>query len=93
MVEEDCFPKMVVVNGVPESMENLGLLFSYVNLSGLRFTITGDFKFLMPWFGLLGCGSIHPCLYCNIERRKGVWTEKEDHELRTLGRIEFLTAA
>ena len=84
---------LCVVKGVPESMENLGLLFSYVNLSGLKFTVTGDFKFLMPWFGLLGCASIHPCLYCNIERRKGVWTKKEDHQLRTLGRIEFMTAA
>ena len=84
---------LCVVKGVPESMENLGLLFSYVDLSGLKFTITGDFKFLMPWFGLLGCGSTHPCLYCNIERRKGVWIEKEDHQLRTLGRIESMTAA
>ena len=64
-----------------------------MNLSGLKFTITGNLNFLMPWFGLLGCASLHPCLYCNIERRKGVWTKKEDHQLRTLGRIEFMTAS
>jgi hypothetical protein len=60
-----------VFKDVPESMENLELLFTYLNLASLKFTITGDFKFLMPWFGLLGCSSVHPCLYFNMERRKG----------------------
>ena len=62
-----------LVKGVPESQENLEQIFDLVDLSGLRFTITGDFKFLMAWFGLLGCSSVHPCLYCNMERRKGEW--------------------
>ena len=86
---------LCVVKGVPESMENLELLFTHVNLTGLKFTITGDFKFLMPWFGLLGCSSVHPCLYCNQERRKGEWVKKKDNEvgveLRTLGGIESMT--
>ena len=86
---------LCVVKGVPESMENLELLFTHVNLTGLKFTITGDFKFLIPWFGLLGCSSVHPCLYCNQERRKGEWVKKKDNEvgveLRTLGGIESMT--
>jgi hypothetical protein len=76
---------LCVVKDVPESMENLELLFTYVNLAGLKFTITGNFKILMPWFGLLGCSSVHPCLYCNMERRKGEWIESGRVELRTLG--------
>lgn len=83
---------LCVVKDVPESMENLELLFTYVNLAGLKFTITGDFKFLMPWFGLIGCSSVHPCLYCNMERRKGDWIETGGVELRTLGGIESMTA-
>ena len=83
-----------LVKGVPESQENLEQIFDLVDLSGLRFTITGDFKFLMAWFGLLGCSSVHPCLYCNMERRKGEWVVKEGDtvELRTLGRIETMTS-
>ena len=52
--------------------------------------MTGDFKFLMPWFGLLGCSSLHPCLYCNKERRKCVLKVKEGTvvEQRTFGGIE-----
>ena len=37
-----------LVKGVPESSENLELIFTFVNLTGLKFSITGDFKFLMP---------------------------------------------
>ena len=86
---------LCLVKGVPESEENLELIFTHVKLAGLRFKITGDFKFLMPWFGLLGCSSVHPCLYCNKERRKGEWIEKEGTavELRTLGGIETMAAA
>ena len=44
----------------------------------------------MPCFGLLGCGSSNPCLYCPRERRKvgGVakWEEGEV-ELRTIGSL------
>ena len=61
-----------LVKGVPERKENIDLIFNLVNLAGLKFTMTGDFKFPMHWFGLLGCSSVHPCLYCNKERRKGV---------------------
>ena len=86
---------LCLVKGVPESEENLELIFTHVKLAGLRFKMTGDFKFLMPWFGLLGCSSVHPCLYCNKERRKGEWIEKEGTavELRTLGGIETMAAA
>ena len=85
---------LCLVKDVPESMDNLEIIFTLVNLTGLKFTITGDFKLLMPWFGLLGCGSVHPCLYCNMERRKGVWVAKEGTvvELRTFGAIEANTA-
>ena len=75
---------LAIVKGVPESKDNLEQIFDLLNLTGLKFTITGDFKFLMPWFGLLGCSSVHPCLYCNRERRKGKWEAKEETELRTL---------
>ena len=37
-----------LVNGVPESKENIDLIFNLVNLAGLKLTMTGDFKFLMP---------------------------------------------
>ena len=80
-----------LVKGVPECQENLEKIFSLINLSGIKFNMTGDFKFLMAWFGLLGCSSVHPCLYCNMERRKGKWVVKDDVELRTLGRIEIMT--
>lgn len=81
---------LAIVKGVPESKANLEQIFDLLNLTGLKFTITGDFKFLMPWFGLLGCSSVHPCLYCNSERRKGKWEAKEGTELRTLGGIEIM---
>ena len=60
---------LAIVKGVSESKANLEQIFDLLNLTGLKFTITGDFKFLMPWFGLLGCSSVHPCLYCNSQRR------------------------
>ena len=47
-----------LVKGVPESQENVEQILSLVNLSGIKFTMTGDFKFLMAWFGLFGCRSV-----------------------------------
>ena len=100
---EDHCQRMILLlflaKGVPESSENLELIFSLLNLEGLKFSITGDFKFLMAWFGLLSNSSVHPCLYCNKERRKGEWLDKDSQgqekvvELRTLGGIETMTAA
>ena len=62
-----------------------------VDLSSLKFKVTGDLHFLMPLFGLMGCGSSNPCLYCPLERRKvggkAAW-EARQVELRTVGSLE-----
>ena len=85
---------LFLVKGVPETMENLDIIFNMLNLESLEYTITGDFKFLMPCFGLLSCNAVHPCLYCNGERRKGKWITRQDavRELRTFGGIEANTS-
>ena len=85
---------LFLVKGMPETMENLDIIFNMLNLESLEYTITGDFKFLMPCFGLLSCNAVHPCLYCNGERRKGKWITRQDavRELRTFGGIEANTS-
>ena len=50
--------------GIPESAENLEIVYNAVNLHSLQFIMTGDYKLLMPSFGLMSCSSTHPCLYC-----------------------------
>ena len=67
------------------------ICFRAVQLSTLKYTMTGDLHFLMPIFGLLPCGSSNPCLYCPLERRKvrgvAVW-QSEQVALRTFGSLE-----
>ena len=46
----------------------------------------------MPCFGLMGCGSSNPCLYCPLERRRvgGVSTwENAEVGLRTFGSLDM----
>ena len=47
----------------------------------------------MPCFGLMGCGSSNPCLYCPLERRKvggvAAWEKAEEVELRTFGSLNM----
>ena len=73
-----------------QQLGNYEHLFRAVELSRLPFKITGDLHFIMPCFGLLGCSSSNPCVYCPRERRRlgGVakW-EEGDVELRTLGSL------
>ena len=75
---------------VSQQLGNYDHLFRAVELSRLPFKITGDLHFIMPCFGLLGCSSSNPCVYCPRERRRigGVakW-EEGDVELRTLGSL------
>ena len=54
--------------------------------------MTGNYKLLMPSFGLMTCSSSHPCLYCARSRVKGVWQEVENSSdmLRTYARIEMM---
>ena len=67
--------------------------FRAVQLSSLQFRITGDLHFLMPIFGLLGCGSSNPCLFCEAERRRigglATWEPQEQVQLRSFGRLEM----
>ena len=80
---------------IPESADNLEIVYQAVNLSSLKFIMTGDYKLLMPSFGLMTCSSTHPCLYCVRSRVKGVWEEVEDSgdALRTFGRIELMATS
>ena len=47
----------------------------------------------MPIFGLLGCGSSNPCLFCEAERRRigglATWEPQEQVQLRSFGRLEM----
>ena len=47
----------------------------------------------MPIFGLMGCGSSNPCLYCPLERRRvggvAAWEEAEEVELRSFGSLNM----
>ena len=78
---------LFLVKGVPETMENLDIIFNMLNLESLEYTITGDFKFLMPCFGLLSCNAVHPCLNCNGERRKGKWSSGLLEGLRQIHQV------
>ena len=62
---EDHVQRMILllglVKGVLESSDNLELIFTFMNLTGLKFSITGDFKFLMPLVWLAWLQFVHPC--------------------------------
>ena len=77
---------------IPESAENLEIIYQAVNISSVSFIMTGDYKLLMPSFGLMSCSSSHPCLYCARARVKGVWEEVENSSdiLRSYARIELM---
>ena len=77
---------------VPESAENLETIFRAVNINSVKFIMTGDYKLLMPSFGLMSSSSTHPCLYCARSRVKGVWETVQDSEdiLRTYAGIEIM---
>ena len=81
--------------GIPESAENLEIVYNAVNLHSLQFIMTGDYKLLMPSFGLMSCSSTHPCLYCARSRVKGVWEEVDEtcDVLRTFSRIEIMSSS
>ena len=57
-----------------------------VGANSVPYRVTGDLKFLHPLFGLKGCSSLHPCIFCNTLRQKGEWME--GGELRTFGSLE-----
>ena len=73
-------------------MAHIVICFRAVQLSTLKFKVTGDLHFLMPIFGLMGCGSSNPCLYCPLERRKvggvAAWEEGVQVDLRTFGSLD-----
>ena len=58
-------------------------------LDQIRFTLTGDFAFLLPCFGLVkGCSGANPCLLCDQERSKvgggkARWVETPEPSLRS----------
>ena len=72
---------LALVQGVPESNHNLGIIFSVVSLQEIKYRITGDLHFLMPVLGLMSKSSSNPCLFCPRVRSKvgGVakWAEGE----------------
>ena len=77
---------------IPESAENLEIIYKAVDVGSVSFIMTGDYKLLMPSFGLMSCSSTHPCLYCARSRLKGVWEEVPDSTdmLRTYARNELM---
>ena len=78
---------------IPETAENLEIVYNAVNISSVKFIMTGDYKLLMPSFGLMSCSSTHPCLYCARSRIKGLWQEDvdpRDDMLRTFARNEIM---
>ena len=77
---------------IPESAENLEFIYQAVDVNSVSFIMTGDYKLLMPSFGLMSCSSTHPCLYCARSRVKGVWEEVSDSSdmLRTYARNELM---
>ena len=76
--------------GIPESAYNIDIILKAVGVRSHPFTISSDFKFLMPCFGLMSCSSTHPCLFCVRWRRKGVWEVLPEgtQELRTFGSLQ-----
>ena len=80
---------LAVVRKVPETAYNLDLIIKMVGLDQIRFTLTGDFAFLLPCFGLVkGCSAANPCLLCDQERSKvgggkARWVETPEPSLRS----------
>ena len=79
---------LAVVPTIPESAANLKKLLNIVGVNSVPYTVTGDLKFLHPLFGLKGCSSLHPCLFCNQLRQKGKWDEENEVQLRTFGGLD-----
>jgi hypothetical protein len=77
---------LAVLPTVAESPYNLKKLIDLIGINEFPHKITGDLKFLMPIFGLKGCSSCNPCLYCNGPRTKGEW-RLDDAQLRTFGNL------
>ena len=65
--------------GIPETADNLERVYRAVDINSVRFIMTGDYKLLMPTFGLMSCSSTHPCLYCARLSFKGVLQDVENN--------------
>lgn len=70
---------------VPENVFNVKIFIEKVGLSRLPYTFTGDLKLLNIVAGIMSGSSKHPCVYCDVERVKGVWGK--EGELRTFRSI------
>ena len=70
---------------VPENVFNIKTFIEKVGLSRLPYTFTGDLKLLNIVAGIMSGSAKHPCVYCDVERVKGVWGKKG--ELRTFRSI------
>ena len=79
---------LAAVPTIPESAANLKKLIDMIGVNSVPYRVTGDLKFLHPLFGLKGCSSLHPCLFCNQLRQKGKWSEEDEVQLRTFGSLE-----
>ena len=84
---------LAVVHKIPESYNNLKVIFSSIGLSRISFRLTGDFAFLMPILGLSkGCAGTNPCPLCDQRKTtaggaRSRWIETEEDSLRTLGSL------
>lgn len=86
--EETGQSMIMVIAGVPtipESAVNLEKMYEHCGINQEDYKLTGDLKLLMPSFGLKGCSSLHPCLFCTQMRKKGQWVGP--YQLRTFGNI------
>ena len=62
---------LAVVHKVPESHQNLRIIFDAIGLDKFPFKMTGDFAFQMPVYGLVkGCSGTSPCPLCDQLRTK-----------------------
>ena len=52
--------KIARCKGIPETADNLERVYRVVDINSVRFTMIGDYKLLMPTFGLMSCSSTHP---------------------------------
>ena len=74
-----CAPK------VPENVFNTQVFIEKVGLHRLPYTFTGDLKLLNIVAGIMSGSAKHPCVYCDVERVKGVWGKQG--KLRTFRTI------
>ena len=70
---------------VSENFYNTGIFIDKVKLGQLHYKFTGDFKMLNIVAGIMSASARCPCVYCDVERVKGVWGKK--WEMRTFQNI------